>query len=345
MSRASGVSKEDAGRFRRTVMNITRRKFLYANIDLFICAYWLNGRKAAPSFAEHWNRLHAVTAMDRHGLGLEGFDFRADYPELYRYADADDASDDELKALERKAAGMFYDGFLSRPEYPAGEGWVYVRFLTRWAYLTGALNRLEALAVDFKLFIKGIDGFWPIFTMDYKPDYSTVKKWSPGALMVLNKYVLEEEDYRVVQGAYDRERFTKWYPMFERKGVHPDEPVKTADAVRLVLFMAEQGAKDSVRVFRDYLAGPERKSAKQVRNPRYGELETVEWDAMPPEQPIPGLSARRASMIRHALIEEKTLFGDIPNTLFLTSYFTPADGGDPVQAYDDYLKRRQDGQA
>ncbi|KFJ04867.1 hypothetical protein [Bifidobacterium thermacidophilum] len=342
MNRASGVSKEDAGRFRRTVMNIAQYGVI---ITLFVYAYWLNGRKAAPSFVEHVKRLYQAADMRSHGLALEGFDFRADYPELYRYAYIDDTSEgEEPRALERKAAGMFYDGFLSHPEYPAGEGWVYVRFLTRWAYLTGALNRLEALTNDHKLFIKGIDGFWPIITMDYKPDYSTVRKWSAGALRSLNLEVLDEEDYKVVQSVYDRERFTKWYPMFEQAGVHPDEPVKTTDAVRLVLLMAEQGMKDGVRVFRDYLAGPEMKSTKQVRNPRYRELETVEWDAIPPERPIPGLSARRVSMIRHALIKEKEIFGST-TPLFVASFFTPVDGGDPVQAYDDYLKRRRDGQA
>ncbi|MGN0108634.1 MAG: hypothetical protein ACI38B_00920 [Bifidobacterium sp.] len=324
MSRASGVSKEDAGRFRRLVKRFSSDgNGAYA---LLVLSYWLNGRKAATALAAHIEMFHDTIGPEASWRLISSID--ENYPEFARYMSTD-IDLREMEALERKAAGMFCDGFLSHPEYPAEEGWLYARMLTRGAYKVGAADRLTTLAQKGKLFT---DGFRPIVTMDDMPDYTTVKAWDDEVLERMNAYAVWYTGPSAAQRAYDYERFDKWHPEYERAGVHPDKPVRTADVVQLVLYMAEQGMKDSKRIFRDYLEDTYAGPLEQVRDPRYGELKDKPRPTTETLAFAPGSSWW---VIKLALVEAPDY----------SPYFTPVDGGDPVQAYDDYLKRRQDGQA
>ena len=240
MSQASGVSKEDAGRFRRLIKRLS--SYRGANADtLFVLSYWLNGRKAATTLAAHV-RMFRQTPAPEERTRLQSF-LEGDYPELARYESGDIGGMQEILALERKAAGMFCDGLLSHPEYPAVEGTVYVRMLTRGAYTMGAADRMNALARKGKL---SAGGFRPFITMDDMPDYATVKAWDDEALERMNAIAVWYESDAAAARMYDHDYERAYTP-------NPGKPVRTADVVRLTLDMAEQGMEDSKRAYRDWL--------------------------------------------------------------------------------------------
>lgn len=316
--------KSETDRFRKLIRHIAHDPVYGPDATLFTFAYWLNDRKADPSFVGHVKALGRFVDPDPGDPYRE--EHRGEWPELYRYVTGDDK---EWPELERVAAGMFCDGFLSRPEHPAGEGWVYVRMLTRWAYTVSAADRLTALEKKGKLFTRG---FRPIVTMDDMPDYPTMKPWDGKALADMNAYAVWLEGPAAAWHAYNSERFTEWYPAYERAGVHPDRPVRTVDAVHVILGMAEQGMKDGVRLFREDLDHGRRWDTAKVhgvRNTRYGELEPVSGSVVLPRG-IPDVGThRRRSIILH------TFAGWDPYSL----YFTPVTGGDPYDAYREYLDR------
>ena len=294
MSRASGVSKEDAGRFRRLIMHFSSHGPGTPGVVLFVFSYWLNGRKAAATFDAHVE-MFRQKITDPEGRARLKSSLEGDYPELarYMYGDIDVR---EISALERKAAGMFCDGLLSRPEYPTLEGMVYMRTLTRGVYTVSAVERLAALAQKGKL---SAGGFRPVVTMDDMPDYTTVKAWDGLALARMNAIAAIAAAEDVAELAYDHDYERACTPNLGK-------PVRTADVVRLTLDMAEQGMKDIVRVYRDWLED---------------------------------LDAAKFETEHDLAIEFAT------RSQSCSPYFTPVDGGDPVQAYDDYLKRRRGGQA
>ena len=330
----SGKSETD--RFRKLLRHITHDPTYGPDVTLFTFAYWLNGRKAAPSFVGH------VKALGRFVDPNPGDPYReehkGEWPELYRYVSGG-LTDREQEELERVEAGMFCDGFLSCPEHPAGEGWVYVRMLTRWAYTVSAADRLTALERKGKLFTRG---FRPIVTMDDMPDYPTVKAWDDRALADMNAYAVWMEGPATAWAAYRREAITKWYPAYERAGVHPDRSVRTVDAVHVILGMAEQGMKDGVRLFRDDLDHEghwdrDPAGVKYVPNPRYGERERT-GERWVDDGPADGLTSRRRAILEETLAG---MFPDDDGTEDYAPYFTPATGGDPLEAYADYLDRKQ----
>ena len=320
--------KSETDRFRKLIRHIAHDPTYGPDETLFTFAYWLNDRKAAPSFVGHVKALGRFVDPDPGDPYRE--EHRGEWPELYRYVSSKDGK--EWPELERVAAGMFCDGFLSRPEHPAGEGWVYVRMLTRWAYTVSAADRLTALERKGKLFTRG---FRQIVTMDDMPDYPTMKPWDDKALADMNAYAVWVEGPAAAWIAYRRECFTKWYPAYELAGVHPDRPVRTVDAVHVILGMAEQGMKDGVRLLRDDLDHGGRwdtTKVHSVRNMRYGELEPVS-ETVELSDDIDG-TARRRSIIADTLAG-----GDPDSVEDYSPYFTPVTGGDPYDAYLEYLDR------
>lgn len=325
----NGVDREAAGLFRRLIMHLVPDGTYGPQETLFAYGYWLTGRKAAATFADHVGMFRAFTGGRMTGERLGKFE--AEYPEISRYADAD-IGGGELTGLERKAAGMFCDGFLSRPEHPAGEGWVYVRALTRWAYTVGAADKLTALEKRGKLFTRG---FRPIVTMDDMPDYTTVKAWDDRAIARMNAYAVWNEAPFAVWAAYGREAVTKWYPAYERAGIHPDRSVRTVDAVHVILAASKQGMKDSVPIFYDYLDCEHYTTGLgRPRDTKYGEPEIVGYteDVV---KPI-GLTRRR-----RAILENTLAGGGADSAEDYSPYFMPMDGGDPVQKYAYYIDRKQ----
>lgn len=321
--------KSETDRFRKLIRHIAHDPAYGPDATLFTFAYWLNDRKADPSFAGHVKALGRFADPDPGDPYRE--EHRGEWPELYRYTSGG-LTDKEYTELERVAAGMFCDGFLSRPEHPAGEGWVYVRMLTRWAYTVSAADRLTALERKGKLFTRG---FRPIVTMDDMPDYPTMKPWDDRALADMNAYAVWVEGPAVAWNAYKLERFTEWYPAYERAGVHPDRPVRTVDAVHVILGMAEQGMKDGVRLFREDLDHGGRwdtTGVQCVRNMRYGELEPVS-ETVELSDGMDGTGRRRS------IIADMLAGGDPDSVEDYSPYFTPVTGGDPSTAYREYLDR------
>lgn len=325
--------KSETDRFRKLIRHIAHDPTYGPDGTLFTFAYWLNDRKADPSFAGHVKALNRFAAQYPDNIYSE--EHRGEWPELYRYVSGG-LTGKEYTELERVEAGMFCDGFMSRPEHPAGEGWVYVRMLTRWAYTVSAADRLTALEKKGKLFTHG---FSPIVTMDDMPDYPTMKPWDGKALADMNAYAVWVEGPAAAWRAYNRGRFTEWYPAYERAGVHPDRPVRTVDAVRLVLGMAEQGMKDNVRIFRDWLDNTHMLEELTMRDgPGHdapGRSPTGEpriYDSAP----VVGLDWQRRRIITDILAGAHP--GDVED---YSPYFTPVTGGDPSEAYADYRDRRQ----
>lgn len=329
----SGVDRESVKRFRSLIAHVMPDAGYGPAWMLFTFAYWLNGRKAAPSFTDHVKVFSGFTAGHMGGGRREGF--TVEYPELARYLSADTGGR-ELAGLERKAAGMFCDGLLSRPEHPAGEGWAYVCMLSRWVYAVCAGDRLTALNRRARLFTRG---FRPIVTMDDMPDYPTMEPWDDRALADMNAYAVWVEGPEAAWRAYNRDRFTKWHPAYERAGVRPDRSVRTVDAVRLVLGMAEQGMKDSARIFRDWLDNTHMLEELTMRDsPGHdapGRSPTGEpriYDSAP----VVGLDWQRRRIITDILAGARP--GDVED---YSPYFKPVTGGDPSEAYADYRDRRQ----
>lgn len=321
--------KSETDRFRKLIRHIAHDPAYGPDGTLFTFAYWLNDRKADPSFVGHVKALNRFADPRPNDPYRE--EHRGEWPELYRYT-SDGLTGKEYTELERVAAGMFCDGFLSRPEYPAGEGWVYVRMLTRWAYTVSAADRLTALEKKGKLFTRG---FSPIVTMDDMPDYPTMKPWDGKALADMNAYAVWVEGPAAAWDVYKLKRFAEWYPAYERAGVHPDRPVRTVDAVHVILGMAEQGMKDGVRLLRDDLDHGGRwdtTKVRYVRNMRYGELEPVS-ETVELSDGMDG-TARRRSIIADTLAG-----GDPDSVEDYSPYFTPVTGGNPYTAYLEYLDR------
>jgi hypothetical protein len=321
--------KSETDRFRKLIRHIAHDPVFGPDGTLFTFAYWLNDRKAAPSFVGHVKALGRFAAQYPDNIYSE--EHRGEWPELYRYTSGG-LTDKERTELERVEAGMFCDGFLSRPEHPAGEGWVYVRMLTRWAYTVSAGDRLTALEKKGKLFTRG---FSPIVTMDDMPDYPTMKPWDGKALADMNAYAVWIEGPAAAWDAYKLKRFTEWYPAYERAGVHPDRPVRTVDAVHVILGMAEQGMKDGVRLLRDDLDHGGRwdtTKVRYVRNMRYGELEPV-------SETVELLDDMDGTARRRSIIADTLAGGDPDSVEDYSPYFTPVTGGDPYDAYLEYLDR------
>lgn len=321
--------KSETDRFRKLIRHIAHDPTYGPDGTLFTFAYWLNDRKAAPSFVGHVKALNRFVDWGPGDSYCE--EHRGEWPELYRYV-SDGLTDKEQTELERVAAGMFCDGFLSRPEHPAGEGWVYVRMLTRWAYTVSAADRLTALEKKGKLFTHG---FRPIVTMDDMPDYPTMKPWDGKALADMNAYAVWIEGPAAAWDVYKLKRFAEWYPAYERAGVHPDRPVRTVDAVHVILGVAEQGMKDGVRLLRDDLDHGGRWDTTEVhgvRNMRYGELEPVS-ETVELFDDMDGTARRRS------IIADWLAGGDPYSKEDYSPYFTPVTGGDPYTAYREYLDR------
>lgn len=278
------LEKKEADKFRNLIRHMSLEGCFNAPQALLEFAYWWNGRSVARDIGTHFKdmvRLEDIWSGYDDGLGLSrgywhGKEYpevylracEKAYPELYRYYRCDAS---EARQIERDAARMFCDALLSREELPAGEGWACVTMLAKWAYGLGAYDKVNALNRRGKLFS---DTFKPFVTWDDKPDYPTVKQWDDKAIADMNDHVLWQEGATVALDDYDANRFDKWYPFFESRGLKRDQPVKVEDAVTLIRFMQQEGMKASVELLRHYLDDPyeDPVEVEKHRDEKTGEL-------------------------------------------------------------------------
>ena len=208
-------------------------------------------------------------------------EFMDKWPDLYRYSrDFSGMSLTEFEKLVGKAGDRFATALLSRKTLTGEECDSIVWLLCDWAYAVGAYDKVRAMYLKGRLFS---DTFPAFVTMDDRPDYETVGKWTEKSVSKMNEIIIRRYSQMAAEDALDEvengDREPGLVPdiddRLDTEGLMIDYPeCGVSRIVAVVRSMQQEGMKAGLRLFHEYWEkGPEQRShaLKDLDSLRYFE--------------------------------------------------------------------------